>query len=323
MRRLLLLSLPLALLGSCVDLDAFVYGGVHCSAVGPETCEDPADWNSVCLPCETPYDWSRSYDWMEGTLEAGESIRPIDPSRVTAHRIPTADGEGELDAYLIASHGDDPELAGTTLLYHHGNYAGLEHYLPRIQMLHELGYTVFAWDYRGYGKSEPATHPTPLQFLADARTVRAYVDGLVPDPDRIVLYGYSLGTIPTVEAGLADPGCAMMVEAPFTSVRQIARSSSGLALPPGFLSSGHFENSKKIEGYDGPLLVMHGGDDRLFPPEDVRAFHDAAPGPKELWTVEGADHGIDNGGVPEDGLAEYGRRMRAFLTTHAPGCFGP
>ena len=47
------------------------------------------------------------------------------------------------------------DLAETTIVYNHGRYASIDHYMPRIQMLHELGVNVYVWDYQGYGKSLP------------------------------------------------------------------------------------------------------------------------------------------------------------------------
>ena len=168
MSRLLVCALAVSLTG-CVDLDGFVYNPIHCSTVGPETCEDSGlnPWDQACVPCEEPYDWTRSYDWRDTTLDAGTpDVRPI-TTAVTQHVIPSDDGEAELDAWFLPSHGQVPELADTTILYNHGNYMGVEHYMPRARFLHEAGYNVLIWDYRGYGKTLPDSTPSTEQFLAD------------------------------------------------------------------------------------------------------------------------------------------------------------
>ena len=118
----------LTLLG-CLELDAFVFGGVHCSTVGPETCTDDP-WDAICLPCDSPYEWDRSYPWFDTMLAPGEGVRPIPSSVPVGQVLASRDGLAELDTWFVPSHGEVPALARTTILYNHGNYAGIEHYLP-------------------------------------------------------------------------------------------------------------------------------------------------------------------------------------------------
>lgn len=308
----------------CLDLDGFVYNPVHCSNVGTETCEDKGAWDRICVPCEEPYDWGLDYPWFDGQLEPGQTVRPISSADVVHESVATDDGEGTLDLYFIPSHGADAEWATVTVIYNHGNYAGIEHYIPRIRILHELGVNVVVWDYRGYGKSLPDT-PAPSEiFLADARQIREHAESYAPDPDRIVVYANSLGAIPSIEMALHQAPCALFLEAPFTSLQQISAANAGVALPEGFLSQARYDNTDKIRDYQAPLLIMHGTRDNKFSVDDVREmFDNAGSTEKELWLLPGVKHGIANIGVPEAGLTEYFDRMRGFLDTHAPACLGP
>ena len=324
-----LLLLPLLVgLSACFDVDGFVFGGVPCSTVGPDTCEEiEIEWDRACLPCEARYDWGEAFPWeawFPRMLADGRTIRPIDGSidggAVVRTVVPTDDGLGELDTYFVPAHGEDASRAQTTVFYNHGNYIGVEHYVPRVRVLYELGFNVFIWDYRGYGKSLPTAPPTDLQFLDDARQMRAFVSTLAPDPDRIVAYGYSLGSIPAVEASVADPGCALLLESPFTGAAGILRDG-GLAWPESYLSGGRYHNAAKIRAYEGPLFVMVGEDDGFFSPETIRPIYENAPtAAKEFWVLPGVDHGVSTGGVPEDGLTQYDDRIRAFLEANAPAC---
>ncbi|MCO4773405.1 MAG: alpha/beta hydrolase [Deltaproteobacteria bacterium] len=315
-----------SLLTSCLTLDGFVFNPIHCSTVGPSTCEESGNptWDQACVPCEEPYDWTRTYDWIEGTLDDGTpSVRAVDASSVVPLVILSDDGEAQLDAYYIPSHGGDPELRNTTVLYNHGNYMGIEHYAPRARFLHEAGYAVLIWDYRGFGKSLPDAAPTTEQFLADALTVRAFAEGIVPDPSKLIVYANSLGGIPAVEMSVGDPPCALMLEAAFTSMARISASNSGTSFGESMFTSNNFDNADKLRGYEGPLLMLVGDEDNFFPLEDERDLYDSAVGPKEFWVAEGAKHGISNGGVPEAGLTPYFAAMRSFLVEHAPGCLTP
>ncbi len=305
-------SLPiLVALGatSCLTLDSFVFGGIACGDVDDETCDGETELDAVCLRCDQPYDWQRDYPWLPTTLEAGQTIRPVDPSLVTALTVELSGG-GQADAVFIAGHGDN---AAITILYDHGNYANLEHYAPRIRMLHEAGYSVLAWDYRGYGKTTPDTYPSPTEFMDDARVVRDAVDALAPDPDRVVLYGYSLGALAAVEQALYRPGCALVLETPFPSLSLFTEATTTLTLREQMLSDGQFDNVSKIRDHKGPLLAMAGERDGLIPPELVLQIADNNGGPTETWVVPGSEHGISTGGVPEMGLTAYFDHLSDFL----------
>ena len=316
------LFLPLA---GCLNLDSFAHNPVHCSTVGPDTCDLEASWDRVCTTCDEDYDWQQDYPWFDGQLAEGTTIRPIDPALVTNHTVITADGEAELDVVMIAAHGDAPDLTNTTILYNHGNYAGIEHYQPRIRALHEAGYTVIAWDYRGYGKSLPDSAPSVDQFLADSRQMRDEVEAWVPDTTRIVPYANSLGTIPAVEMALYLPGCALILEAPFINTARTARNNAMLSYKENFLSDGQFDNVAKIADVTAPLFVMIGTEDNKFFPRDAQALFDAAGTPaaaKELWFLDGVKHGIANIGVVEAGYDAYAARIQSFLEDKAPVCLG-
>ena len=149
-------------LGGCVDLDGFVHNPVHCSTVSEDTCNKDDVWDKVCLSCDEPYNFSDTYEFTDDWY-----ARDIPEESVVNEKLKTADGEGEIDLYWITSHGENSKLAQTTLLYHHGNYAGIEHYMPNVRYFYEAGYNVVVWDYRGYGKSMPETSPNASQWFAD------------------------------------------------------------------------------------------------------------------------------------------------------------
>lgn len=303
-----------ALLAGCLTIDGFLFNPVHCSEVDASTCADKGYWDAVCLSCEEPYDWQRDYEWMEGTLAEDQDIRPIPDGAVSRHVVVSGDGQAELDVYVFSGHGEEPRTAGRTILYSHGNYAGLEHYAPRLRLLYEGGWDIVAWDYRGYGKSEPAEPPTGQQLIDDGLLLFDWtVQELGLDPAELLVYGYSLGAIPSVEVALQRGPCALLLEAPFTSVQDLQASNTGLNLPGGLFSSGLFENTDKLQGHEGPTLVMGGSADQIFTPEDFRQLHQGLVGPSELWLLDGVGHGITGGGVPEAGWQDWQDALLQFV----------
>lgn len=325
MKRFTIVALILGLV-SCVTLDAMLpfHDNVHCSEVTPETCGGESDpWDRVCHTCDQPYDWAADYPWREESLDTLTTIRAIDSETVVDADFRTADGLATLDAYFIPAHGEVPELAGTTIVYNHGQFAGIEHYLPRIRLLHELGFAVFVWDYRGYGKSQPNETPTTDQWMSDARKALEEARFYAPDGARLVVYGFSLGGIPAGEMADVGPVCAQIFEAAFVSVREQLKSNMALALPGSHLTSGEMENDVKLADTIRPTLVMQGTADRRFRRETAQHFYDALPDdvPKSLVFIEGAGHGIGgNGGVAEAGYGAYGDHVIGFLREKAPAC---
>jgi pimeloyl-ACP methyl ester carboxylesterase len=306
----------------CATLDGFVFNPVHCSTVGPATCGDlDEEWDQICARCADAYDWGKEYPWFPETLIDGSPVRAIPPEIVEAVPFPSEDGAATLDAYFVPSHRENPETADVTVLYNHGNYAGIEHYLPRLRYLHEAGYNLFVWDYRGYGKSKPDTTPTGDQLLADADTAFAVGRSLAPDPDRLVSYGYSLGAVAATRMAEQQRPCALVLEAPFTSIGSITTDNTTLSLGDGMLSSGAFDNADRMSRIEAPTLAMIGTDDHLFSPEEVRAMVEQGPGPRTVEVLPGVEHGVANVGIPEAGLEAYLGLVGGFLAES--GCLGP
>ena len=310
------------LLTACFTLDPLVHNNKHCSTTGPDepSCVDANnEWDAACLACEDDYVWNKDYPYFEGQLEGLEVLAP-DPDALTIEGLETEDGEGVLETVFVPGHGDNADI---TILMNHGNYVGIEHYIPHVRYFHTGGYSVLIWDYRGYGKSEPSSAPTGSQWMSDARQVRDYADTIAPDPDRIVLFAVSLGGIPAVEMGVYDPGCAMILQAPFTSIESVSAENNGVALPGQFLTEGHFENHLKIQDYDAPLFVMIGTEDVKFSVESVTELHDNAGTPdaqKKLWVVEGVGHGISDVGIAEWSTNRWLEEIDSFLDNEGSAC---
>jgi len=316
MRFTLFILTTISILG-CVNLDGFVHNPVHCSTVSEATCEGKSDvWDQVCLSCEESYNFSDTYEFKDGWY-----ARDIPDSSVTNHTLKTADDEGEIDLYWINSHGENSLLAQTTMIYNHGNYAGIEHYMPNVRYFYEAGYNVVVWDYRGYGKSMPETTANATQWFADTELVYDFVRASAIDKSKIVMLGQSLGAIPASHAVLYQKPCALIMETPFTSLGAIGADNSGLALPDAFLSSGAYNNIEKMKSYDGPLFVMHGTHDYTISYDAAVELYNAGAGPKDMWTIVNVGHIISRPNREYAvGTERYLGRMQEFLMEYATDC---
>jgi fermentation-respiration switch protein FrsA (DUF1100 family) len=197
--------------------------------------------------------------------------------------------------------------ARMTILLTHGNAGNLSHRLDRTIFLQsELGASVLLFDYRGYGRSEGA--PDEEGTYRDARAAYRWlteVRGV--SPDRLVLFGESLGSAVALDLALAHPCRALVLESPFTSVPDMA----AVVLPflPRALVRTKYDNLAKIARLRVPLLVLHGERDEVVPFAQGRRLFEAAPEPKRFYAIPRAGHN-DTYVV---GGAAYWRAVSEFL----------
>ena len=84
-----------------------------------------------------------------------------------------------------------PHARGVVLFFH-GNAGNISHRLDYLRMFRELGFSVFIFDYRGFGKS--SGEPSEIGTYQDAEAAWNYlVETRRVTPSSIVLFGESLG----------------------------------------------------------------------------------------------------------------------------------
>ncbi|HKC13881.1 MAG TPA: alpha/beta hydrolase [Vicinamibacteria bacterium] len=176
-----------------------------------------------------------------------------------------------------------------TILFAHGNAGNISHRLDRARLLaSRLSAQVFLFDYRGYGRSEGK--PDEQGTYRDARAAHRHLTETrgVP-PDRLVLFGESLGSAVALNLALERAAGALVLESPFTSIRDMARLLlPWLPLSP-FLRT-RYDNLAKVGRLKVPLLVVHGDRDEVVPFAQGRRVFEAAPEPKRFHRIVGAGH---------------------------------
>lgn len=192
-------------------------------------------------------------------------------------RIPTAGG-GEVAALHLPS-----SSRSLTLLVSHGNAEDLGNLAPFLAQMREAGFSVLAYDYRGYGASS-GPRATEQRTYRDVEAVyRHAVETLKIPPSRIVLYGRSVGAGPAVHLAAAEPVGGLVVESGFTSAFVVVTRVPIFPFDP-------FPNLRRIRNARCPVLVVHGAEDDIIPPSHARALYAAAPEPKQLAIFPGAGH---------------------------------
>ena len=175
------------------------------------------------------------------------------------------------------------------LLYLHGARRNVEGSAFRIRHMRELGFSVLAIDYRGFGQS---SEELPSETLAyeDARAAWAWVAKRHPGHDRYI-FGHSLGGAIAVNlASEAADSKGLIVEGTFTSIAEVFQSLKWGWLPVTPLITQRFDSVEKIGRVRTPVLVVHGSGDTVINPALGRALFERARGPKRFVLVDGGTH---------------------------------
>ncbi|MFD1709333.1 alpha/beta hydrolase [Ottowia sp. GY511] len=204
--------------------------------------------------------------------------------------------------------------ASPVLLYLHGARWDVRGSASRIRRMQELGFSVLAIDYRGFGKSS-AGLPSEAMALEDARAAWDWLARQHPDALRFI-FGHSLGGGVAVQlAEQVRDQRGLILEGTFTSIPDVARTMKWGWLPVGPLITQRFDSRARIAQVGSPVLVVHGSEDRLIPPALGRQLFDAAAEPKRFVLVEGGSHHNTNS-VGQD---QYRAALPALF---GDGCFG-
>ena len=186
-----------------------------------------------------------------------------------------------------------------TILFLHGNYGNVSVQVNGILWLVNEGYTVFAFDYRGYGRSEGS--PTVEGVHADAEAALEYALSIQGD-GKFFIFGQSLGGAIAVYTVAnfrhKERISALAVESAFSSYRLIAREKAAeilvtslLKYPISYLVNDDYSPVKWAAGVGPvPLLIMHGVKDPVVGTHHAALIYEAAGQPKELWITEPHGH---------------------------------
>ena len=128
------------------------------------------------------------------------------------------------------------------------------------------------------------------------------------DPQRIYVYGRSLGSAVAIYTAARRPVAGLILESPFTSAGAMAKHHYGLF--PRFLLHLSLDNLTTVKRVDCPILLFHGDADRLVPTAMGMAVAIAAPGPVEVVLLHGSGHND----TYEIGGRAYRDKMWAFIT---------
>lgn len=214
--------------------------------------------------------------------------------------IDTGDGERLVGLYRPACRGRP------TILYFHGNRGSMPRLARRLRALAGEGFGVLATAYRGYSGSTGS--PTEEGLAEDARAAFDWLARTAPGA-TVVVYGESLGTGVAVRLATERAFSALVLDAPYTSLPDIAAERFPW-VPVHWLMKDRFPSASRIAGIGRPLLIVHGDADRTVPFRYGERLYALARDPKRFIGIPGGNH-VDNMEVAWD-------EVRAFIAGAAP-----
>jgi len=183
-----------------------------------------------------------------------------------------------------------------TVLFLHGNAENISTHFSSVAWMPAAGFSVLAFDYRGYGASQghPTLRGVQLDIDAAMRVLLARSD---VDPGRIIVFGQSLGGALAIywvaHSKERAHVRAVVVDSAFSDYRLIAQEKLAWPLQwlPALVVDNDYSPQAAVKALSPiPFLLIHGEEDAIVPPEHSRRLYDGAAEPKDLWIVPGAGH---------------------------------
>ncbi len=191
------------------------------------------------------------------------------------------------------------------VLFCHGNAGNISHRFESIEIFHELGLSVFIFDYRGYGKSDGK--PTEKGTYLDSEAALEYIiDNWHIAPSEIIYFGRSLGGAIASWLAVEHPPKMLIIESAFTSTADLG-SEIYPFVPVKLLLRFKYKTIENLRKINCPVLVIHSRDDDIIPFEHGQKLFEAANEPKRFLEIFGThNNGFSiSGTVYQKGLEEF------------------
>ncbi|KAF3423914.1 hypothetical protein E2986_00155 [Frieseomelitta varia] len=172
-----------------------------------------------------------------------------------------------------------------TILYSHGNAVDLGQMSSfYLGLGSRINCNIFSYDYSGYGVS--GGKPSEKNLYADIDAAwHALRTRYGISPENIILYGQSIGTVPTVDLAARYEVGAVVLHSPLMSGMRVAFPNTKRTW---FFDA--FPSIDKVPKVTSPVLVIHGTEDDVINFSHGLAIYERCPRAVEPLWVEGAGH---------------------------------
>ncbi|XP_030271149.1 alpha/beta hydrolase domain-containing protein 17C [Sparus aurata] len=194
-----------------------------------------------------------------------------------------------------------------TLLFSHGNAVDLGQMCSfYIGLGSRINCNVFSYDYSGYGVS--TGKPSEKNLYADIEAAwQVLRNKYGVTPENIILYGQSIGTVPTIDLAARYECAAVILHSPLMSGLRVAFPDTRKTY-----CFDAFPSIDKVSKVASPVLVIHGTEDEVIDFSHGLAMYERCPRAVEPLWVEGAGHN------DIELYAQYLDRLKQFISFELP-----
>lgn len=169
-----------------------------------------------------------------------------------------------------------------TVLISHGNAEDLAHMLPFLQEFRNQGFSIFAYDYPGYGSSTGKPSEKNTYQAADI-AYHYLIEKIQVLPKNVIFYGRSVGAALAIDLAAKYSGAGLIIQSPFLSA---IRSVTQFPIFP----FDKFNNLEKVKKITCPVLVIHGNYDFVVPFWQGKKIYHEIQSSKLFYEVDTAGH---------------------------------
>jgi pimeloyl-ACP methyl ester carboxylesterase len=215
------------------------------------------------------------------------AIYPFDPTYVT----PSTAGVPAMQEYQLLSFDGTPLIVWSkqpragkpTIIYFHGNAGNLANRAKRFDRMIKRGYGIVAMAYRGSSGSQGS--PSQDTIMRDSQFLITHLPDVgLKQNSPLIYYGESLGTGVASQLAVSHPPSALVLEAAFTSITDIAAKQFPM-FPIHFVLDQKWDTLNAIRQIDVPLLIVHGAMDKLIPVAHADSIFSASPSKTKILSI--------------------------------------
>lgn len=201
---------------------------------------------------------------------------------VSEHVLAAPDGATTIAWWARAKPGQP------TLVYYHGNAAGLADREPRMTLAMAEGWGMLMMSYRGFSGGKGS--PTEVDNVADAVRALDWLEAQGVPRREVILYGESLGSGVATQVAVARPGVrGLVLDAPYTSMVEVGQRHYPY-LPVTWALRDRYETRRFIGRVTAPVLILHGARDAVVPVAMGRELMQLANEPKHYIEFPNGGH---------------------------------
>lgn len=192
----------------------------------------------------------------------------------------TETGSAQLDGWWIPAE-TDARWSKSVLLYLHGGTGSLSDCVDDLATLHSLGINLFAFDYRGFGRSAGPT-PRERRMTEDTEAAWTYLaDTRHFEAKSIVVYGAGVGASLAAELAARRTPAGVILDGPGEPAQQVIGSDARSRILPGWLITERFDPAETLKNIAVPKLFL----DRSGTKSRTEELYQLAAFPKEYFEL--------------------------------------